>query len=283
MSDRNFRQMLEAKWSGGSFVCVGLDSEFNKIPQVVQGRAGDSGTEVQDIVTAFNREIVVATKSVACAYKINPAFYESKGEEGRTTLGQTIRDINELAPDVPVIFDAKQADIGNTSAEYAKAAFDCLGVDAVTVNPYLGAEALRPFLTRAEKGIIVLCRTSNLGAGEFQDLSVVGGEPLYRFVARQVAKEWNYNNNCAVVAPATYPAELQAVRDAVGNLPILIPGIGAQGGDLKKVVEVAKDSRGQGMLISLSRAIIFASGGDDFAVVAASEAKKTNQLINQYR
>ncbi len=139
-------------------------------------------------------------------------------------LSRTISDINEIAPDVPVILDAKRADIGSTSAEYARAAFDCLQADAITVNPYLGAEALRPFLARAEKGIIVLCRTSNPGAGEFQDLAIAGGEPLYRFVAHQVAKEWNHNNNCALAVGATYPDELRAVRELAGDIPILIPG-----------------------------------------------------------
>lgn len=282
MSDRNFRQMLEAQWAKGNFVCVGLDSEFGKIPE--SARVGGNECEVHEgnTIVAFNRAIVEATKDFVCAYKPNAAFYEAYGAEGIDALHRTIVDIHAIAPDVPVILDAKRADIGNTNAGYVDAAFGFLRADAITVHPYLGAEALQPFLARADKGVIVLCRTSNPGAGEFQDLSI-NGEPLYRFVARRVANEWNKNGNCALVVGATYPDELREVRGIVGDMPILIPGIGAQGGDVEKTVTAGKDSRGWGMIINSSRGIIFASKDADFAEATRRETEKLRNLINQYR
>jgi len=282
MNDRNFRQMLEAQWSRGNFVCVGLDSEFGKIPESARVGGNECAVHEGNTVVAFNRAIVEATKDLVCAYKPNTAFYEAHGAEGIAALQRTIADIHAIAPDVPVILDAKRADIGNTNAGYVDAAFGFLRADAITVHPYLGAEALQPFLARAEKGVIVLCRTSNPGAGEFQDLSV-NGEPLYRFVARRVASEWNKNGNCVLVVGATYPDELREVRGLVGDMPILIPGIGAQGGDVEKTVTAGKDSRGQGMIINSSRGIIFASKGTDFAEAARRETEKLRDLINQYR
>ncbi len=282
MNDRNFRAMLEAQWARDNFVCVGLDSEFGKIPESAR-----SADEVSTILS-FNSAIVDATKDLVCAYKPNIAFYEAQGYLGWIALHKTIVHIHEVAPEVPVILDAKRADIGNTNAGYVQEAFELLQADAITVHPYLGAEALQPFLERADKGIIVLCRTSNPGAGEFQDL-LVNGEPLYRVVARQVATSWNKNNNCAVVVGATYPGELREVRGIVGDMPILIPGVGFQQKDVpleeqvKQVVENGKDSRGWGMIINSSRGIIFASKGPDFAEAARRETIKLHDMINQYR
>lgn len=269
--------MLEIQWSRGNFVCVGLDSEFSKIPASAR-----RGTNIAGTIVAFNRAIVEATRDLVCAYKPNTAFYEAHGIEGIMALRRTIADIYTMAPDVPVILDAKRADIGNTNTSYVNAAFNFLGADAITVHPYLGAEALQPFLGQINKGIIVLCRTSNPGAGEFQDLSV-NDEPLYRFVARHVASEWNRNGNCALAVGATYPDELCEVRKLVGDMPILIPGIGAQGGDVEKTVAAGKDSRGQGMIINSSRGIIFASEGEDFAEAARRKTEQLRNLINQYR
>jgi len=277
---RDFRKLLEARWERGNFVCIGLDSELSKIPDAV--RAYDDG--VVNVILRFNRAIVEATKDLACAYKPNVAFYEAHGKGGLVALRRTIVAVHCLAPEVPVILDAKRGDIGSTNVGYAEAAFEFLQADAITVHPYLGAEALQPFLARAEKGVIVLCRTSNPGAGEFQDLSVNSGEPLYRFVARRVASDkWNKNGNCALVVGATYPEELHEVRGLVGDMPILIPGIGAQGGDVEKTVSAGKDSRGRGMIINSSRGIIFASSGRDFAEAARRETEKLHNLINQYR
>ena len=278
---RNFREMLETQWAKGNFVCVGLDSEFGKIPKSAHQSGNECEVSIINTIVAFNRTIVEATKDLVCAYKPNAAFYEAHGTEGVAALHRTIADIHTIAPDVPVILDAKRADIGNTNNGYVEAAFQWLGVNAITVHPYLGAEALKPFLERADKGVIVLCRTSNPGAGEFQDL-LVDGMPLYQIVARRVSAVWNKNNNCAVVVGATYPEELEIVRQIVGDMPILIPGIGAQGGDVEKTVTAGKNSHGQGMIINSSRGIIFASSGEDFADAARRETIKLHNLINQY-
>lgn len=290
MNDRNFRQMLEAQWSRGNFVCVGLDSEFGKIPESAR-RQATGRTILERTILNFNEAIIDATKDVVCAYKPNVAFYEAYGEKGLCVLRETINYIHEYASDIPVILDAKRADIGNTNVGYMQAAFGFLQADAITVNPYFGREALKPFLYCKDKGIIVLCRTSNPGAGEFQDLYVLKDEergfknerPLWRFVAEQVHDHWNYNGNCALVVGATYPEELREVRKIVGDMPILIPGIGTQGGDVEKAVIAGKDSRGRGMIINSSRNIIFASKGADFAKAARRETIKLRDMINQYR
>lgn len=297
MINRNFRELLEAQWSRGNFVCVGLDSEFDKIPESARRSGNDCHVNFANTVVAFNRAIVEATKDLVCAYKPNVAFYEAYGREGFEALYCTIVAINAIAPDVPVILDAKRADIGNTNAGYVKVAFDFLQADAITVHPYLGQEALKPFLDCKDKGIFVLCRTSNPGAGEFQDLIVEAPihldaeyvmpthennapAPLYEYVACRVANAWNQNGNCALVVGATYPDELREVRGIVGDMPILIPGIGAQGGDLEKTVAAGKDSRGRGMIINSSRGIIFASKGEDFAEAARRETEKLRDAIN---
>ncbi len=272
VSKRNFRELIETKWGEKKFLCVGLDSDYTKIPEFART------DDIANTIVTFNKAIVEATKDLVCAYKPNIAFYEAYGDAGWFALCETIVRIREMAPDVPVILDAKRADIGSTNVGYVDAAFDLLQADAITVHPYLGAEALEPFLARAEKGIFVLCRTSNPGAGEFQDL-LVNGEPLYRFVARRVASEWNKNGNCALVVGATYPDELREVRGLVGDMPILIPGIGAQGGDVEKTVSAGKDSRGQGMIINSSRGIIFASKDRDFAEAAGREALALHEEI----
>jgi orotidine-5'-phosphate decarboxylase len=293
MSSRNFRDMLEARWANNRFVCVGLDSEWSKIPRHLKP-IPDSGGDGYVVTTVnFNSAIVEATRDLVCDYKPNTAFYEARGVEGIEALRQTIMKIQVIAPEVPVILDAKRADIGNTNNGYVEFAFDYLGADAITVHPYLGSEALAPFLERKDKGIIVLCRTSNPGAGEFQDIKIEMGpvlvddepryRPLYQVIARQVAEKWNNNGNCAVVVGATYPHELFEVRRIVGDLPILIPGIGAQGGDVEATVKAGRDSRGQGMIINSSRGIIFASSGEDFADAARRETQRLSDLINQYR
>ncbi len=274
--------MLEARWAEGKFVCVGLDSEFGKIPKSAHRSGSECDVSVANTIVEFNRAIVEATKDLVCAYKPNVAFYEAYGAEGIAALQRTITDIHAIAPDVPVILDAKRADIGNTNNGYVQFTFDFLKADAVTVHPYLGGEALAPFLERKEKGVIVLCRTSNLGASEFQDL-LVNNEPLYRFVARRVASKWNKNGNCALVVGATYPNELREVREIVDDMPILIPGIGAQGGDVEATVSVGQDSRGQGMIINSSRGIIFASSNTDFAEAARRATLELHDEINLYR
>jgi orotidine-5'-phosphate decarboxylase len=263
MATRHFMELLKAQWNRGHFVCVGLDSEFGKIPHSYLEHAV-AGEGVYGDLVRFNHDIIEATHEVVCAYKPNIAFYEAQGDQGILALIRTVSLIHEIAPDVPVILDAKRADIGNTNRGYVAAAFDVIGADAITVHPYLGAEALAPFLEREDKGVIVLCRTSNKGAGEFQDLTVLADEgyapdePLYMRVARNVRYRWNKNGNCGLVVGATYPEELAKVRAIVGYMPILIPGIGTQGGDVKKTVENGRDEGGQGMIINASSSIIFA-------------------------
>ena len=279
MSDRNFRDLLEVQWKQGKFLCVGLDSSLKKIPEAAQ-RGG-----TRETLVAFNRAIIDATRDIVGAYKPNIAFYEAHGDEGWNALRETIQYIHDAAPEVAVILDAKRADIGNTNLAYIESAFDHLRADAITVNPYPGKEALLPFLERKDNGVIVWCRTSNSGAGEFQDLMIgpstpLGpSKPLYKIVAEHVAQEWNANGNCGLVVGATYPEELREVRAIVGDMPILIPAIGAQNGDLEKTVQAGKDSRGKGMIISVSRAVLFASDGPDFAKAAGEKAKELHQAI----
>lgn len=277
-------ELFRARWAEGKFVCVGLDSDYDKLPPHLKKEPDFAEDEIVD----FNMAIIEATKDLVCAYKPNSAFYESMGTSGIAALKRTLEYILEKAPNVPVILDAKRADIGNTNNGYVKFAFDWLGVDAITVHPYLGKEALKPFLDRADKMIIVLGRTSNPGAGEFQDLMVgtplsgAGGQTVFQIVAKKVATEWNANGNCAVVAGATYPEELGEIRKLVGDLPLLIPGIGKQGGDLEKAVQNGRDSKKQGMIINNSSGVLFASSGEDFAEAARAVTQKMHDDITAY-
>lgn len=266
--------LLRARWERGNFLCVGLDPDITKIPEA----ARKAGTRLT--ITSFNREIIDATAEVAGAFKPNSAFYESHGDQGLDALRETIHYIKDTYPEIPVILDAKRADIGNTNEEYARAAFDHLRADAITVNPYPGADALRPFLERKDKGVIVWCRTSNGGAAEFQDLKI-DGEALYKVVARHVAQQWNVNGNCALVVGATYPEELREVRAIVGRMPLLVPGIGAQNGDLEKSAQAAKDGAGQGFLLNASRAIMYASSESDYVGAAAAKAQELTHAIRK--
>ncbi len=258
---KGFLDKLTEKWDGGKFVCIGLDQQ-----------AVSSGNKS---AFEFNKNIIDSTHNLVCAYKPNSAFYEALGAEGWNILKQTVDYLRNNYPDIPLILDAKRADIGNTNTEYAKAIFDKLGFDALTVHPYLGKEAMQPFLDRTDKGIIVLVKTSNPGSGEFQDLEV-GTEklPLYQAVAKNVASSWNYNGNCAVVVGATYPDELKKVRGIIGDMPILIPGIGAQGGDLEAILQAGLNSKGQGIIISVSRSIIFAQNPKEAAQTLHSQIQE---------
>lgn len=233
--DKSFLDKLTAKWNENKFLCVGLDKGNFE----------------------FDKNIIGQTFEYVCAFKPNSAFYEVNGTAGLEALKKTIDFIHQNHPDIPVILDAKRGDIGNTNEAYVKAIFDYLEVDAVTIHPYLGKESLVPFLNKSDKGIIVLVKTSNPGAEEFQDL-MIDGKQLYQIVAQHV-KDWNINANCAVVVGGTYPEELKEVRKIVGDMPILVPGIGAQGGDLKAIIQNGLNSNKQGLIISSSRDIIFAS------------------------
>lgn len=275
MGIRNFEALLATREAAGLGVCVGLDSDFSRIPQVV---LGSCSTKCEAIV-AFNRAIVEATRDLALAYKPNRAFYEAVGIEGLRALQETFDVIHEMAPEVPVIFDAKYGDIGSSNAGYAAFTFDHLGADAVTLNPYLGGpETLKPFL-RPDKGSIILCRTSNEEAGIFQDRMVqmnIGQLPLYQLVAREVS-QWRHDYpGCGLVVGATYPQELAEVRGIVDNdILILVPAIGAQGGDLEATVRAGK----RRMIINSSRGIIFASDGPDFAEAAHTATKELHDKI----
>jgi orotidine-5'-phosphate decarboxylase len=241
---------LEARMTAaGSLLCVGLDSALERLPQRF-----DRENHPQ---LAFNRWVIEQTLPYAAAYKPNLAFYEARGSAGWHELAMTMELLRSMAPDVFTIADAKRADIGSTNAGYVAGLLDGLGFDAVTLHPYLGAAALSPFLEREDKACIVLCRTSNPGAGELQDLDV-GGTPLWEVLAAKVRDDWNAHGNCMLVVGATYPDDLARARELCPELTFLVPGVGAQGGDLGRVLEAGPDDRGLGLLINASRSIIFA-------------------------
>jgi orotidine-5'-phosphate decarboxylase len=272
MAERNFRALIEGLWQKDKFVCVGLDTDLEKIPE----SARQNG--VRETIVGFNRAIIDTTRDLVCAYKPNVAFYEARGDEGWKALRETIQYIHEATPEIPVILDAKRGDMGNTNLGYVQSVFEFLKADAVTVHPYLGREGLAPFLDQKDKGIFVLCRTSNEGAKEFQDLKI-DNEPLYKIVARHVVESWNGNNNCGLVVGATYPEELREVREIAKQMPILLPGIGTQNGDLQKSISNGKDSGNTGLIVSASRAVIFASTDKDFAVAARNKVHELNKEI----
>lgn len=269
----SFMQALRARWDrAGTLVCVGLDPEPEKFPACF---AGDP-----DAVFAFCRDIVDATAEFACAFKPQIAHFAALGAEG--ALERLIAHVHAEHPGVPVILDSKRGDIGSTARHYAAEAFDRYGADAVTANPYLGRDSVQPFLDRGDRGVVVLCRTSNPGAGDLQDL-VVDGRPLYQHVAAKVSNEWNAHGNCMLVVGATWPEQLRDVRAIVGDVPFLVPGVGAQGGDAAAVVANARTADGTGLAISSSRAILYASSGDDYAEAAAREARALRDTINRAR
>jgi orotidine-5'-phosphate decarboxylase len=268
-----FMQTLRDRWQqAGTLVCVGLDPEPAKFPARFAADA--------DAVFAFNRDIVDATAQYACAFKPQIAHFAALGAED--ALARLIAYVHANHPGIPVILDSKRGDIGSTAQHYASEAFDRYAADAVTANPYLGRDSVQPFLDRADRGVVVLCRTSNPGAGDLQDL-LVDGRPLYQHVAEKVAREWNGHGNCSLVVGATWPAQLREVRAIVGDVPFLVPGVGAQGGDVEAVVSNAKTADGTGLMVSSSRAILYASSGEDYADAAAAAAKSLRDQINRYR
>jgi orotidine-5'-phosphate decarboxylase len=270
---RSFMDRLRDRWHGAdTLVCVGLDPEPAKFPAKF---AHDP-----DAIFHFCRDIVDATAPYVCAFKPQIAHFAAAHAE--EALRMLILHIGFRYPDIPVILDSKRGDIGSTAQHYAAEAFDRYGADAVTVNPYLGRDSVQPFLDRADKGVVVLCRTSNPGAGDLQDM-VIGGRPLYQHVAEKIARDWNENDNCALVVGATWPDQLREVRGIVGDVPFLVPGIGAQGGDVQAVVSNARTRDGTGLVVSSSRAILYASAGDDYAEAAAHAARTLRDEINRHR
>jgi orotidine-5'-phosphate decarboxylase len=269
----HFMQSLQQAWTrNDSLVCVGLDPEPAKFPAHLRDRP--------DAVFDFCAAIVDATADLACAFKPQIAHFAALRAEN--ALERLIAHIHSKHPGVPVILDAKRGDIGSTAQHYASEAFERYRADAVTLNPYLGRDSIQPFLDRADKGVILLCRTSNPGGADFQALDC-GGMPLYLRVAETVARDWNANGNCALVTGATWPEELGRVRAIVGDMPLLVPGIGAQGGDVQAVLRHGRTADGRGLMISSSRAILYAGNGEDFAVAARQAALELRAQINAYR
>ncbi len=273
-----FMQSLRQAWArNNSLVCVGLDPEPSKFPVHLR--------DTPDAVFEFCRDIVDATADLVCAYKPQIAHFAALRAED--ALERLIAHIHDRHPGVPVILDAKRGDIGSTAQHYVSEAFDRYRADAVTLNPYLGRDSVQPFLDRADKGVILLCHTSNPGAADLQDLLVSdqhgGGRPLYQHVAQLIARDWNAHGNCALVTGATWPEQLAEVRALVGDVPLLVPGIGAQGGDVEAVVRNGRTNDGSGLMISSSRAILYAGSGADFASAARHATRELRDSINRYR
>lgn len=269
----NFAKSLAAAWAErDSLLCVGLDPNPGKLPTKFLNR--------RNAIFDFCREIVDVTADLVCCFKPQIAYFASHRAEDQ--LEALIAHIHSEHPGTPVILDAKRGDIGATAEQYAIEAYERFGADAVTINPYMGRDSIEPYLAYPGKGVILLCRTSNPGGSDLQALNV-GGEMLYEHVARLAAHEWNRDGQCALVVGATYPAELQRVREIVGDLPLLVPGIGAQGGDIELTVRAGRSTDGTGLMINSSRAILYASTGDDFAERARQVAMETRDAINRYR
>jgi len=261
-----------------SLLCVGLDADIKKIPERFQG--------LEFPQFEFNKWIIEETNEFTSAYKPNSAFYEACGDKGIRELKMTIDYLEEFYPDIFTILDAKRGDIGNTNNGYVEFVYDWLGFDAVTLYPYLGQEAVQPFLDRSDKASIFLCRTSNPGAKDFQNLptQIVQSRtlnnlnkemPLWQVVAEKIANEWNKNNNCMLVVGATYPEEMKKIREVAGDMTFLVPGIGAQGGSIEEVMKAGRNSEGLGLIINSSRGIIFSENPKE-------EARKLKEEIAEY-
>jgi orotidine-5'-phosphate decarboxylase len=269
----HFIEQLERAWDvNGSLVCVGLDPEIERFPPQVIDQPSP--------IFQFNKAIIDATADLVCAYK--PQFAHYAAYEAEDQLERTIDYIQSTYPGIPVILDSKRGDVGNTAERYAIEAFERYHADAVTVSPYLGGDSMEPFLKYEDKGVIILCRTSNPGAGDLQDLEV-GGRRLFHVVADLAARRWNKRGNCALVVGATYPRELAEVREIVGNMPLLVPGVGAQGGDVAQAVQSGQTDAGAGLVISSSRGILYASSGENFVSAAREATLKLRDQINASR
>jgi orotidine-5'-phosphate decarboxylase len=271
----SFTDKLSAAWTSQySLLCVGLDPDLAKLPASLRNRP--------DGVLAFCTAIVDATADAACAFKPQIAYFSAlRAEDQLEDLCAYIRD---RYPHIPIVLDAKRGDIGATAEQYAREAFERYGADAVTVNPYMGFDSVEPYLSWGDRGVIILCRTSNAGGSDLQFLQVEG-KPLYLHVAELVANKWNRNGQCGLVVGATFPQELAQVREAIGEMPLLVPGVGAQGGDVESTVKAGKTSNGCGMMINSSRAILYAKpqGSEDFIQAARRVALQTRDEINRHR
>ena len=273
----SFIEKLSAAWTANnSLLCVGLDPDIAKFPGDLKGKP--------DAIFSFCKAIIDATADTVCAFKPQIAYFAAlRAEEQLEALCEYLRN---TYPHIPIVLDAKRGDIGSTAEQYAREAYERYGADAVTVNPYMGYDSVAPYLEWKDRGVIVLCRTSNPGGSDLQFLQA-DGKPVYQHVARLVAEKWNSNGQCGLVVGATFPQELAQVRNIVGDMPLLVPGIGAQGGDIEATVKAGKTGKGAGMMINSSRAILYAkpdeSVGEDFAKAARRVATETRDAINQYR
>lgn len=269
----NFGEKLEKiVHKNNSILSVGLDIDKEKMPSYLF-------TSSKAPYIDFNKTIIDVTKDLVCAYKINMAFYEALGKSGLEILEKTI---DYIPTDIVIILDGKRNDIGNTAKKYAQSMFDTYDADAITINPYLGYDGVKPFLDNKDKCSFILCRTSNQSAGDFQDLQT-NNKPLFMHVAEKIRK-WNQNKNCGAVVGATYPEELKKIREILGEeIPILIPGIGAQGGDVQKTVKFGTNSKGEYAIINSSRSIIYAGKDSDYSEKVRQEATKLRDQINKYR
>jgi orotidine-5'-phosphate decarboxylase len=272
-----FIEKLSAAWSANnSLLCVGLDPDIAKFPSHLQ--------QQPDAIFTFCKEIIDATAATACAFKPQIAYFSALRAEDQL---EAICDyLRANYPQIPIVMDAKRGDIGATAEQYAREAFERYGADAVTVSPYMGFDSVAPYLEWKDRGAIVLCRTSNAGGSDLQFLKV-DGVPLYQHVARLVADKWNTNGQCGLVVGATFPQELAQVRSIIGDMPLLVPGVGAQGGDIQATVNAGKTANGMGMMINSSRAILYAkpdqASGEDFAQAARRVAEETRDAINRFR
>jgi orotidine-5'-phosphate decarboxylase len=268
-----FNQQLQSAWaSQGSMLCVGFDPDPKRLPPVLQGKP--------EGIFEFCREIADATADLVCAFKPQFAYFASQRAEAQ--LEKLIKHLKDKYPHIPVILDSKRGDIGSTADHYAMEVFDRYGADAVTVSPYMGFDTIEPYLKHAGKGVIVLCRTSNPGGSDLQFLNVSpDGQPLYLHVAKLAAQQWNSSGQISLVVGATFPEEIAKVRAIIGDMPLLIPGIGAQGGDIDATVKAGAipNKPGTGMIINSSRAILYASSGSDFAEAARAVALTTRDAL----
>ena len=272
-----FIESLNATWTkNDSLLCVGLDPDPAKFPAHLKGRP--------DAIFEFCKSIADATADLVCCFKPQIAYFAAHRAEDQ--LEALIADIHARHPGIPVILDAKRGDIGSTAEQYAIEVFERYRADAITVSPYLGRDSIAPYLAYPDKGVILLCRTSNPGGSDLQFLELgKAGQPekLYERVAHLVASAWNTTGQCALVVGATYPAEISRVRAIVGEMPLLVPGVGAQGGDVQATVSAGLNGQGNGLMINSSRAILYAGKGEDYADAARRVALETRDTINRFR
>lgn len=270
-----FIEKLNAAWTDHqSLLCVGLDPDVSRFPPELAGKP--------DAILSFCKAMIDATADLACSFKPQIAYFAALRAEDQ--LEEICRYIKTRYPTIPLVLDAKRGDIGATAEQYAREAFERYEADAVTVNPYMGFDSVAPYMEWKDKGAIVLCRTSNAGGSDLQFLDV-GGKPLYQHVARLVADKWNVNGQCSLVVGATFPNELAQVREIIGDMPLLVPGIGAQGGDIAATVGAGKTANGNGMMINSSRAILYAktTGTETYTEAARRVAQETRDAINEHR